>query len=164
MAVWAQSVWQIGRQRDPVILQESVFQPGTTGPLPCGRAKPLVALCSLYPFFMTTVSSFLHPFHTDPLLKREAAPHPTSTAALLPIQTRWVCKTAAAKTITQPGIPNCFNQPFNNAPARVPPPPPTVLNRWARPTRLDPSVSEEFCVFLNGLFPSVLHGAVLNIS
>lgn len=63
-----------GDRGDPVIFQESIFQPRTTGPLPRGGAEPLVALCSLYPFFMTTASSFLHPFHADPLLKREAAP------------------------------------------------------------------------------------------
>jgi hypothetical protein len=50
---------------------------------------------------------------------KKGSPLPTSTAAVLPIQTRWVWKAAAVKTIIQPGIPKCFNHPFNNVLAGV---------------------------------------------
>lgn len=59
------------------------------------------------------------PLPRRPITQEGGCTHPTSPAALLPIQTRWARKTAAAKAITQRGIPNGFNQPFNNAPARV---------------------------------------------
>ena len=71
---------------------------------------------------MTTVSSFSSlspPLPCRPITQKKGSPIPTSTAAVLPIQTRWVWKAAAAKTIIQPGIPKCFNQPFNNVLARV---------------------------------------------
>lgn len=71
---------------------------------------------------MTTVSSFSSlspPLPCRPITQKKGSTIPTSTAAVLPIQTRWVWEAAAAKTIIQPGIPKCFNQPFNNVLARV---------------------------------------------
>ena len=86
------------------------------------RSETVVALLFSLPVLHD--NSFILPFPSPPLpcspiTQKKASPIPTSTAAVLPIQTRWVWKAAAAKTIIQPGIPKCFNQPFNNVLARI---------------------------------------------
>lgn len=86
------------------------------------QSKTVVGLLFPLPVFHDNsfiLSSLSPPLPCRPITQKKGSPIPTSTAAVLPIQTRWVWKAAAAKTIIQPGIPKCFNQPFNNVLARV---------------------------------------------
>lgn len=78
-----------------------------------------VVLSTHFSWQVSSSSSLSPPLPCRPITQKKGSPIPTSTAAVLPIQTRWAWKAAAAKTIIQPGIPKCFNQPFNNVLAGV---------------------------------------------